>query len=65
MQSRYLKQVAYNDRVIEAEKEIAAINCEVPDFLSGMTLNPETPVVICVNGSEGMKKDEEVMAGQL
>jgi hypothetical protein len=35
MNSRYLKQVAYNDRVIEAEKEIAAINCEAPVFLAG------------------------------
>jgi hypothetical protein len=34
MNSRYLKQVAYNYRVIEAEKEIASINADVPDFLS-------------------------------
>jgi hypothetical protein len=62
MQSRYLKQVAYNDQVIEAEKEVASINCDVADFLSEMTLNQ---VVICVNGSEEMKRDEEVAGGQL
>jgi hypothetical protein len=65
MQSRYLKQVAYNDRVVEAEKEIASINADVPDFLSGMTLDPNDQVVICVNGSEEMKREEEAVAGQL
>jgi hypothetical protein len=47
------------------EKEAASINCDVPDFLSEMTLNPEIPVVICVNGSEEMKREEEAMGGQL
>jgi hypothetical protein len=65
MQSRYLKQVAYNDPVIEAEKEIASINTDVPDFLSGMTLDPSEEVIICVNGSEEMKREEEAVAGQL
>jgi hypothetical protein len=54
-----LKQVAYNDRIIQAEKEIAAINADVPDFLCGMTLDPDDQVVIVVNGSEEMKRDEE------
>jgi hypothetical protein len=36
MHFRYLKQVAYNDRVIEAGKEVASINCDVADFLSEM-----------------------------
>jgi hypothetical protein len=58
MQSRYLKQIAYNDRVIEAEKEVASITCDVPEFLSGMTLDPNDQVVICVNGSEEMKRGE-------
>jgi hypothetical protein len=65
MQSRFFKQVAYNDRVIEAEKEVASINTDVPDFLSGMTLDPNDQVVICVNGSEEMTGDEEAVAGQL
>jgi hypothetical protein len=65
MQYRYLKQVAYNDRVIEAEKEVASINCDVPDFLSEMKSDPEIPVVICVNANEEMKREEEAMGGQL
>jgi hypothetical protein len=64
MNSRYLKQAAYNDRVIEAEKEIASINADVPDFLSGMTLDPGEEVIICVSGSEEMKREEETVAGQ-
>jgi hypothetical protein len=37
MQSTFLKQLAYNQRVLEAEKEVAGINCDVADFLSGMS----------------------------
>jgi hypothetical protein len=33
MRSTFLKQVAYNQRAIEAEDEIAGINCDVADFL--------------------------------
>jgi hypothetical protein len=65
MQSAFLKQVAYNQRVIEAEDEVAGINCDIADFLSEMTLNPEEPVIICVNGSEEMKRNEEAIGGQL
>jgi hypothetical protein len=65
MRSTFLKQVAYNQRVIEAEDEVAGINCDIADFLSGMTLDPEEQVVICVNGSEEMKRDEEAIGGQL
>jgi hypothetical protein len=65
MQSRYLKQVAHNDRIIQAEKEVAAINADIPDFLCEMTLDPTDQVVIVVNGSEEMKRDEEAFAGQL
>jgi hypothetical protein len=60
-----LKQVAYNDRIIQAEKEIAAINADIPEFLSQMTLDPTDQVVIVVNGSEEMKRDEEAFSGQL
>jgi hypothetical protein len=59
MQSTFLKQTAYNQRVLDAEKEVAGINCDVADFLSGMTLDPSDQVVICVNGSEEMKRNEE------
>jgi hypothetical protein len=65
MNSRYLKQVAYNDRIIEAEKEVSAINCEAAEFLAEMTLDPTEQVIICVNGSEEMKKGEEAIGGQL
>jgi hypothetical protein len=65
MHSTFLKQVAYSDRVIEAEKEVSSVNCDVTDFLSGMTFDPDDQVVICVNGSEEMKKNEEAVAGQL
>jgi hypothetical protein len=65
MQSTFLKQVAYNQRVIEAEDEIAGINCDIPHFLGDMAFVPEEQVIICVNGSEEMKRNEEVIAGQL
>jgi hypothetical protein len=65
MNPRYLKQVAYNDRVIEAEKEVAAIDCEAAVFLEDMTLDPAEQVVIYVNGSEEMKRGEAAVAGQL
>jgi hypothetical protein len=65
MHSRFLKQIAYNDRIIDSEREIAAINADVADFLSDMTLNHEDQVFVCVNGSEKMKKGEEAVAGQL
>jgi hypothetical protein len=28
---------------VEAEKEVAPVNCDVADFLSGMTLDPNDP----------------------
>jgi hypothetical protein len=62
MNSRYIKQVAYNDRIIEAEKEVAAINCEAAEFLAGMTLDPEEQVIICINCSEEMKRGEAAVA---
>jgi hypothetical protein len=60
-----MKQVAYNQRILEAENEISGINCDVSDFLSGMTVDPEEQLVICVNGSQEMKRHEQAMAGQL
>jgi hypothetical protein len=57
MHSTFLKQVAYNQRVIEAEQEVAGINCDVADFLSGMSLDPADQLVICVNGSEEMNRN--------
>jgi hypothetical protein len=65
MNSRYQKQVAYNDRIIEAEKEVAAINCEAAEFLADMTLDTAEQVIICVNASEGMKRGEAAVAWQL
>jgi hypothetical protein len=65
MQSTFLKQLAYNQRVLQAEKEIAGINCDIADFLSGMTLDPAEQLIICVNGSEEMKRNETAVGGQL
>jgi hypothetical protein len=65
MQSTLLKQIAYNQRVMEAEDGIAEINCEAPHFLSEMAFDPEEHVIICINGSEEMKRDEEAIGGQL
>jgi hypothetical protein len=65
MQSSFLKQLAYHQKVLNAEKEIAGINCDIADFLSGMSNDPSEQLVICVNGSEEMKRNEEAMGGQL
>jgi hypothetical protein len=65
LQSTFLKQVAYNQRIIAAENEISGINCDVADFVSEMTLDPAEELIICVNGSEEMKRNETAMAGQL
>jgi hypothetical protein len=65
MQSTFLKQVAYNQRIMKAEEEISGINCDVADFVSQMSLDPAEEVIICVNGSQEMKKGERAMAGQL
>jgi hypothetical protein len=51
--------------ILEAEHEIAGINCDVADFVSGMTLDPQDQLVICVNGSEEMKRNERAVGGQL
>jgi hypothetical protein len=51
MQSTFLKQLGYDQRVLDAEKEIAGINCDVADLLDGMSNDPSDQLVICVNGS--------------
>jgi hypothetical protein len=63
MQSTFSKQVAYDQRILEAESEIAGINCEIPHFLEDMTL--EEPVYVCINSSEEMDRNEQSIAGQL
>jgi hypothetical protein len=63
MQSTLLKQVAYNQRVMEAEDGIAGINCDVTHFLAEMST--EERVTVCVDSSEEMKRNEEAIAGQL
>jgi hypothetical protein len=65
MQSTFLKQVAYNQRIMKAEEEISGINCDVADFVSQMSLDPAEEVIIYVNCSQEMKKGEKAMAGQL
>jgi hypothetical protein len=65
MQSVFLKQVAYNQRVIQAEEGIAGTNTEVADFLTDLSLDPAKQLVICVNGSAQMKRNEEAIGGQL
>jgi hypothetical protein len=58
-------QLAYNQRVLNAEKEVAGINCDVADFLSRMSTDPSDQLIICVNGSEEMKRNETAIGGQL
>jgi hypothetical protein len=41
---------------MKAEEEISGINCDIADFVSQMSLDPAEEVVICVNGSQEMKK---------
>jgi hypothetical protein len=53
------KQVAYNQRVLSAENEIAGINCDIGEFLSQMSANPTEPVIICVNAGESLKRHEQ------
>jgi hypothetical protein len=36
MTTRQQKQVAYNERISQAEYEVSAINCDIADFLSGL-----------------------------
>jgi hypothetical protein len=59
------RQVAYNQRVLSAENEIAGINCDIGESLSQMSLVPAEPVVICVNSGESLKRHEQHLGGQL
>jgi hypothetical protein len=63
MQSTFSKQVAYNQRIIDAENQIAEINCQLPYFMEDMTL--EEAVYVCINSSEEMDRNERSIAGQL
>jgi hypothetical protein len=66
MQNKVQKPPTCLDRMHSAFlKQVSGINCDVADFLSGMTLDPEDQVVICVNGSEEMKRNEEAVGAQL
>jgi hypothetical protein len=53
MHSTFLKQVAYNDRVIGAEKEVSSVNCDIADFLSDMTLDPEDELQLTSSSAGG------------
>jgi hypothetical protein len=63
MTTRKQKQVAYNERVLKAEDEIAGINRDIADFLSGM--NAVEVITVCVNAGASMKRNETVLGGQL
>jgi hypothetical protein len=65
MKSIFLKQYAYNQRVLSAENEISGINCDIADFLSGMSNDPAEQLVVCINASEEMKRNEAAVGGQL
>jgi hypothetical protein len=65
MQSTFLKQLAYNQRVLNAEKEVAGINCDIAEFLSEISIDSSDQLIICVNGSEEMKRNESSIGGQL
>jgi hypothetical protein len=65
MYESHSKQVAYSQRVLSAEDEIAGINSEAADFLSQMTVNPSEPIIICVNAGESFKPHEQHTGGQL
>jgi hypothetical protein len=65
MHASYQKQVAYNQRVLSAEDEMAGINSEAADFLSQMSVDPSEPIIICVNAGESFKRHEQHTGGQL
>jgi hypothetical protein len=53
-----------NQRVLKAGEEVDGINCDLADFLSGMTLDPSEPVCICVDAGESMKRHQQYFGGQ-
>jgi hypothetical protein len=62
MNARKHKQVAYDEHVSQAEDEIAGINCDIADFLSGMSSTGT--ITVCINAGESMKKNETIIGGQ-
>jgi hypothetical protein len=62
MTSRFLKQVAYDELVLQAGDEIAVINCGIADFLSEMSSS--RTITVCVNAGPQMKKNEATIGGQ-
>jgi hypothetical protein len=52
--STYSKQVAYNRRILEAEKEIVETTLGVSQFLTDMTV--DEPVFVCVNSSQALNR---------
>jgi hypothetical protein len=63
MTTRKQKQVAYNERVLQAEDEVTGINCDVAHLLSGMTSSGA--ITICINAGASMKRNETILGGQL
>jgi hypothetical protein len=59
------KEFAYNQRILKAGEEIDGINCDLADFLTGLSTNPEEPIIICVNTGESMKRHEQNIGVQL
>jgi hypothetical protein len=62
MTTRKQKQVAYNERVSQAEDEVSGINCDIADFLSG--LNASAEIIIGINAGESMQRGEAILGGQ-
>jgi hypothetical protein len=51
--------------VLKAGEEIDGINWDLEDFLAGMNISPEDPVIVCVDAGESMKRDEQHIGGHL
>jgi hypothetical protein len=62
MNARKLKQIAYNERVSQAEEVISGINCDIADFLSGM--GSTGTITVCINAGASMNKNEAILGGQ-
>jgi hypothetical protein len=63
MTTRKQKQVAYNERVLQARDDVAGILREVADFLSGVTSTGT--ITVCINAGASMKRNETILGGQL
>jgi hypothetical protein len=62
MTPRNQKQVAYSERVLQAEDEVAGINCDIAEFLSGMSSTGL--VTVCINASDSLKRGQSIIGGQ-